>query len=138
MVYRQHQTSRGENLWNYFKIRKNIGQKIFRNVLKFWMCIESRLTSLIEPKLLRSLIQFLFSLNCLWLKHKFSNIRLCKNVCWFEISNIVFSDRSSYLIIQVFQSYSPRGSRPEVFCEKETLPQVFACEFCEILRTPFL
>ena len=27
-----------------------------------------------------------------------------------------------------------RSSRPEVFCKKETLAEVFSCEFCEIFK----
>ena len=35
----------------------------------------------------------------------------------------------------LLQWLTNRSSRPEVFCKKETMAQVFSCEFCEISKT---
>ena len=41
------------------------------------------------------------------------------------------------LIFTIFDVKLCRSSRPEVFCKKETLAQVFSCEFCEISDNTF-
>ena len=41
------------------------------------------------------------------------------------------------LIFTKFNVKLCRSSRPEVFCKKETLAQMFSCEFYEILSNTF-
>ena len=41
------------------------------------------------------------------------------------------------LIFTIFDVKLCRNSHPEVFCKKETLAQVFSCDFCEIFNKTF-
>ena len=81
----------------------------------------------------------------------FSSIRTSKNCIWTLFTQCMWKYETAKEVIRNFKCFKLfRSSRPEVFCKKgvlgnatcnfvkkETLAQVFSCEFCEISKNTF-
>ena len=68
-----------------------------------------------------------------------------KNTFMLNRHFFIFTQMPSHLLKTVFRNVIERSSLPEMFCEKgacnfikkETLAQVFSCEFCKISKNIF-